>query len=96
MRGLGLRACQPAPWRPVTTEADGRHRIPDLLSRDFTAAGPGTKFVGDSTYIPTWEGFPYLATVIDRRPFRALPSALGELPATRRPHGGEPAGRVTP
>jgi len=65
MRGLGLRACQPAPWRPVTTEADGRHRIPDLVSRDFTAARPGAKFVGDITYIPTWEGFLYLATVID-------------------------------
>lgn len=65
MRELGLRACQPRPWRPVTTEADRQHRIPDLVGRDFTADSPGTKFVGDITYIPTWEGFLYLATVID-------------------------------
>lgn len=65
MRELGLVACQPAQWRPVTTDADDRHRIPDLVQRDFTAQAPGTKFVGDATYIPTWEGFLYLATVID-------------------------------
>ncbi|MFI7143448.1 IS3 family transposase [Nonomuraea sp. NPDC050022] len=65
MRELGLVACQPAPWRPVTTDADEHHRIPDLVERDFTAEAPGTKFVGDITYIPTWEGFLYLATVID-------------------------------
>jgi len=28
-------------------------------------AQPGTKLVGDITYIPTWEGWLYLATVID-------------------------------
>jgi len=65
MRGLGLAACQPRPWRPATTEADRHHRIDDLVGRDFTAAKPGQKFVGDVTYIPTWEGFLYLATVID-------------------------------
>jgi transposase InsO family protein len=65
MRELGLRACQPGPWRPLTTDADPHHRIPDLLERDFTASAPGTKFVGDITYIPTWEGFLYLAMVID-------------------------------
>ncbi|GAA0320110.1 hypothetical protein GCM10010151_07250 [Actinoallomurus spadix] len=65
MRELDLRACQPGPWRPATTDADLHHRIPDLVGRDFTANAPGTKFVGDITYIPTWEGFLYLATVID-------------------------------
>lgn len=65
MRGLGLAACQPRPWRPMTTRADRHHRIDDLLGRNFTAAHPGQKFVGDVTYIPTWEGFLYLATVID-------------------------------
>src|SRR5680860_1721685 len=38
--------------------------IPDLVERDFTAEAPGTKMVGDITYIPTWEGWLYLATVI--------------------------------
>jgi putative transposase len=65
MRGLGLVACQPRPWRPVTTVAGDAAAIPDLVARDFTAAAPGTKLVGDITYIRTWEGWLYLATVID-------------------------------
>ncbi|MFI6984201.1 IS3 family transposase [Embleya sp. NPDC050154] len=66
MRELGLVACQPRPWRPVTTLGDGSHpRIPDLVARDFGADRVGAKLVGDITYIPTWEGFLYLATVID-------------------------------
>jgi putative transposase len=39
--------------------------IPDLVNRDFTADAPGQKMVGDITYIPPWEGWVYLATVID-------------------------------
>ncbi|KFF59989.1 hypothetical protein JF66_07520 [Cryobacterium sp. MLB-32] len=39
--------------------------MPDLIKRDFTADRPGVKFVGDITYIHTWQGFIYLATVID-------------------------------
>jgi putative transposase len=65
MRELQLWPCQPRPWRPITTEADEGHRIPDLVDRDFTAEAPGTKLVGDITYIPTGEGWVYLATVID-------------------------------
>ena len=66
MRELGLWPCQPRPWRASLTEQDGRaHHIPDLVARDFTAERPGQKFVGDITYIPTWEGWLYLATVID-------------------------------
>lgn len=65
MRELGLVPCQPGPRLPVTTRAGAAHRIPDLVRRDFTADRPGTKFVSDITYIPAWEGFVYLATVID-------------------------------
>ena len=35
------------------------------MKRDFTAGAPGEKMVGDITYIPTWQGWLYLATVID-------------------------------
>ena len=35
------------------------------LSGDFTARAPGEKMVGDITYISTWEGWLFLATVID-------------------------------
>lgn len=66
MRDAGLIACQPRPWRRGLTEADGReHHIPDLLEQDFTADAPGTTLIGDITYIPTWQGWLYLATVID-------------------------------
>jgi putative transposase len=66
MSELGLVACQPRPWRPRTTQpGEGTARIPDLVGRDFTADAPGTKLVGDITYLPTWQGFAYLATVID-------------------------------
>ena len=66
MRQLGLVPCQPRPWRHSLTEADpAAGPIPDLVARDFTAEAPGTKMVGDITYISTWEGWVYLATVID-------------------------------
>ena len=35
------------------------------MNRDFTADVPGEKMVGDITYISTWEGWLFLATVID-------------------------------
>lgn len=39
---------------------------PDLLNRDFTAAAPNTRYVGDITYLPCGDSeFLYLATVID-------------------------------
>lgn len=66
MRELGLVPCQPGPWRFSLTEGDGQeHDIPDLVNRDFTADAPGEKMVGDITYISTWQGWVYLATVID-------------------------------
>ena len=66
MRELGLVPCQPRPWRPTTTQPGADAEIiPDLVGRDFTADAPGTKLVGDITYLPTWQGFCYLATVID-------------------------------
>jgi transposase InsO family protein len=65
MRELGLAACQPRPWRPATTQQGQAGPIPDRVNRDFTAAIPGEKMVGDITYIPTWEGWLFLATVID-------------------------------
>ena len=65
MRELGLVACQPRPWRPVTTRQGQAGPVPDLVNRDFSAVVPGEKMVGDITYITTWEGWVYLATVID-------------------------------
>ena len=64
MADLGLVACQPRPWRVTTIPGDEPGPV-DVVGRDFTAAQPGVRFVGDITYISTWEGWLYLATVID-------------------------------
>ncbi|WP_406505378.1 IS3 family transposase [Streptomyces sp. NBC_00212] len=65
MRELELVPCQPRPWRVTTIADDTAPATPDLVSRDFTAKAPGRKLVSDITYIHTWEGFLYLATIID-------------------------------
>ena len=65
MRELGLVACQPRPFRVTTDSDDAPHGVPDLVGRDFTAEDPGTKLVGDISYIKTWAGWLYLAVVID-------------------------------
>ncbi|MEV5561163.1 IS3 family transposase [Nonomuraea wenchangensis] len=40
--------------------------VPDLIQRDFTVEQPGTRYVGDITYLPVGGGrFLYLATVVD-------------------------------
>jgi putative transposase len=65
MRELGLVACQPRPWRPSTTKQGQAGPIPDLVNRDFSGEVPGQKMVGDITYIWTWQGWEFLATVID-------------------------------
>jgi len=65
MRRLGLVTCQPKPKRRGLTEQNAPGPIPDLVNRDFTADKPGVKMVGDITYIPTGEGWLYLATVLD-------------------------------
>ena len=65
MRELGLVACQPRPYKTTTIADSQPAPIPDLVRRDFTADAPGSKLVSDITYIKTWQGWLYLATVID-------------------------------
>jgi putative transposase len=50
-----------------TTIADeaAADRARDLLQRDFAATGPNEKWVCDITYLRTWNGFLYLAFVLD-------------------------------
>lgn len=53
-------------WRPRTT--DSRHNLPvapNVLNREFEAEAPDQKWVTDITYIPTAEGWLYLAAVMD-------------------------------
>jgi putative transposase len=66
MRHYGIRAIMAPPRRVRTT--DSRHTLPiapNLLARDFTAAAPNRVWLADITYIPTGEGWLYLAAVMD-------------------------------
>jgi putative transposase len=65
MRLDGLVACQPRPYKRTTVAGEQAGGVPDRVERDFTAAAPGVKLVGDITYLRTWSGWCYLATVID-------------------------------
>jgi transposase InsO family protein len=65
MRELGLRACQPRAYKRTTLPGQDPVVSADLIGRDFTADAPGTRLVGDITYLKTGEGWLYLATVID-------------------------------
>ena len=65
MRELGLYPCQQRPYKTTTIRGADHTEVPDLVDRDFTAECPGAKLVGDITYLPSWEGWLYLATVID-------------------------------
>ena len=52
------------PWR--TTRVDpSAHRPPDLVKRDFTAAGPDELWCVDFTYLRCWEGAVFFSFVID-------------------------------
>ena len=60
MRELGLIPVQPRPFRTTTIRDVDEPDTVDLVRRDFTADRPGTKAVGDITYIRTWQGWLYL------------------------------------
>lgn len=66
MRENGLEGVHRRGWRHGTTQRDPNARpAPDLLDRDFTATAPDQKWVADVTYVPTVQGWLYLAIVLD-------------------------------
>lgn len=67
MRAAGLRGKTPRRWRTTTIPDPAAAARPDLINRDFTVdpTAVDTRWCGDITYINTWEGWLYLATVID-------------------------------
>lgn len=52
------------PWRTTTADPSAR-RAPDLVNRDFTAAGPDQLWVSDFTYARCWEGPVFFSFVLD-------------------------------
>jgi putative transposase len=65
MAAAGLRGRRPPRWVRTTTPEPTPPAIPDRVHGQFTAAAPDLLWVGDITYVRTWEGWLYLATVLD-------------------------------
>ena len=72
MNKQGLRAVRMRAWKKTTvvdptarTEHIKNHMLDAAGNRDFSATVPGTRLVGDITYLRTGTGWLYLATVID-------------------------------
>jgi putative transposase len=65
MRAAGLEGVSRRKATRTTFRDRDVHTVPDLVQRDFSAAGPDRLWVADITYISTWAGFLYLAVVVD-------------------------------
>jgi len=66
MRELGLEGVRRGKKRRTTiVDEAALERARDLLQRDFTATRPNEKWVADITYLRTWNGFVYLAFILD-------------------------------
>jgi len=65
MRELGIEGVSRRGKRKVKKSASEMPAAPDLVKRDFTASRPDELWVADITYIQTWQGWLYLASVVD-------------------------------
>ena len=82
MRAAGLQGVHRRSWRHATRQNPAAAPAPDLLDRDFAATGPNQKWVADVTYVPTVQGWLYLAIVLDTS---AAASWAGRWTRTARP-----------
>ncbi len=66
MREHDLQSRKRRRFRVVTTDSKHGHAVaPNVLQRDFTATAPNQKWLADLTYVPTAEGWLYLALILD-------------------------------
>ncbi len=66
MREMGLQALEGRRRAPCTTDSRHDHPVaPNLLDRDFTAERPDSVWLADISYLPTSEGWIYLAAIKD-------------------------------
>jgi transposase InsO family protein len=86
MHAAGLAGRIPKRYRH-TAVADPLTVIPDLVRRDFTPTHPDQLWVGDITYIRTWEGWLYLATLLDCFSRRVVGWAMADHLRTEFPLG---------
>jgi putative transposase len=65
MRRAGLRGVQKRRFRCTTRPGTPEQYAPDLVQRHFTSDRPNALWLADVTYVPTEEGWLYLAAVLD-------------------------------
>lgn len=80
MRQAGIQGRAAKRWRKTTIADPAAAKRADLIRRDFTADASqlNSRWCGDITYINTWEGWLYLATVIDIASRRVIGFALAD------------------
>jgi putative transposase len=79
LQAAGLHGVSRRRAVPRTTRADpAAVPAPNLLARDFTAQAPDRCWVGDITYLPTGEGWLYLASLVDVHSRRVVGFALAD------------------
>jgi len=78
MRKLGLRGICPRRWRTTTQREDGDTYPVDAAKRVWDTGVLNAVWVGDITYLRTWEGWLYLATVIDANSRRVIGWAIAD------------------
>jgi transposase InsO family protein len=61
----GLRCKTQRKFRAPRNSGQAQTVAPNQLNREFTVTEPDTVYVGDITYLPTGEGWLYLAVVLD-------------------------------
>ena len=78
MRAAGLVGCHRR-RRTRTTVADPAHTpAPNLVARDFAVSRPNCLWLGDITYLPTHEGWLYLAVLLDAHSRRVVGWAMAD------------------
>jgi putative transposase len=65
MRAAGLQGVSRRRFVRTTIRQAKKRPAPDLVQRNFMAAGPNRLWVADITYVSTWTGNLYLAVVMD-------------------------------
>ena len=78
MREQQLRARPRRRFVGTTNSAHSLPTPPNLLARDFTATAPDRVWAGDVTYLPTSEGWIYLAVLLDLYSRRVVGWAMSE------------------
>lgn len=79
MQAQQLRAKQSRKFKVTTTDSAHDYPVaPNRLNQDFTASRPNEKWLADITYIPTDEGWLYLAAVLDLHSRRIVGWAMSD------------------